>query len=138
MRAGHAKSTSARDLRYGRQGGRWLPLMTDVEQAEAFVAALDAGEIVHGRCRCTRWWLTKVDVGSRCLHCDERRMPLAAARRTLAGPAEHPAECRCSVWCRDEWEYSSSPRGKCVACGEHCRSVDPEGRVRHPTCEVPA
>ena len=63
---------------------------------------------------------------------------IAAARRTLAGPAEHPAGCRCSVWCRDEWTYFACAIGECVACGEHCRSVDPEGRVRHPTCEVPA
>jgi hypothetical protein len=134
MSAGRAKSTSARDLRYGRQGGR-----TDAEQAEAFAAALDSGEIVHGKCRCTRWWLAKIDVGSRCLHCDERRMPLAQARHKLSGnTVDCPPECRCSVWCRDEWEYARHAIGACEACGEPCRSVDPEGRKRHPSCGVPS
>lgn len=61
---------------------------------------------------------------------------LAAARRALdAGPpAEHPAGCRCSVWCRDEWTYADHAIGLCGSCGEPCRSTDPEGRLRHPTC----
>ena len=74
----HAKSESARDLRYGRRGGGWLPLQTDAEQAAAFAAAVDAGEIVYGECFCTYWWLLSVDVGSICRHCDERRVPVAA------------------------------------------------------------
>lgn len=78
MTAGRAKSTSARDLRYGRQGGRWLPMLTDAEQAEAFAAAVEAGEIVYGQCFCTYWWLVSADIGSRCLHCDEQRRPVAA------------------------------------------------------------
>jgi hypothetical protein len=61
---------------------------------------------------------------------------LAAARRSLDdGPLpEHPAGCRCSVWCRDEWTYADKAIGACEACGEPCRSTDPEGRLRHPTC----
>ena len=51
--------------------------------------------------------------------------------------AEHPAGCRCSVWCRDEWTYFAGAVGECVAGDGPARSVDPEGRVRHPTCEVP-
>lgn len=62
---------------------------------------------------------------------------LAAARRNLGGPAEHPPECRCSVWCRDEWTYHAGAIGECVAGDGPARSTDPEGRVRHPTCEVP-
>lgn len=61
---------------------------------------------------------------------------LAAARRSLADgpPPEHPADCRCSVWCRDEWTYAPTAIGACEACGEPCRSTDPEGRLLHPTC----
>ena len=62
---------------------------------------------------------------------------IAAARRNLTGPAEHPAGCRCSVWCRDEWTYHAGAIGECVAGDGPARSTDPEGRVRHPTCEVP-
>jgi hypothetical protein len=64
---------------------------------------------------------------------------LAAARRQLdnpSAPVEHSADCRCSVWCRDEWTYAGQALGPCSVCGEPCRSTDPEGRVRHPTCEV--
>jgi hypothetical protein len=61
---------------------------------------------------------------------------LAAARRRLSEPpAEHPADCRCSVWCRDEWAYAGVAIGVCEACGELCRSTDPEGRPRHPSCD---
>lgn len=73
-----AKSTSARDLRYGRQGGRWLPLMTDAEQAKAFAAAVESGGLVYGECLCTYWWLVPVDVGSTCEHCGEQRQPVPA------------------------------------------------------------
>ena len=68
-----AKSTSARDLRYGRQGGRWLPLQTDAEQAEAFAAVA-----IYGACFCTYWWLISADVGSICRHCNEPRLAVAA------------------------------------------------------------
>lgn len=68
---------------------------------------------------------------------------LTAARRALdalpALPADHPAGCRCSVWCRDEWVYADrgAPSiGLCAVCGEPCRSTDPEGRMRHPTCSA--
>jgi hypothetical protein len=64
---------------------------------------------------------------------------LAAARRQLdhpSPPVDHPADCRCSVWCRDEWTYAGQAIGRCTVCGEPCRSTDPEGRLRHPTCEV--
>lgn len=64
---------------------------------------------------------------------------LAAARRALVdapAPADHPAGCRCSVWCRDEWVYAGQPIGACSVCGEPCRSTDPEGRRRHPNCGV--
>jgi hypothetical protein len=64
---------------------------------------------------------------------------LTAARRQLdhpLPPTEHSADCRCSVWCRDEWAYAGQAIGACSVCGEPCRSTDPEGRRRHPTCEV--
>lgn len=61
---------------------------------------------------------------------------LASARRTLVVPAPHP-ECRCSVWCRDEWVFARHAIGPCCVCGEPCRSTDPEGRMRHPNCEEP-
>ncbi len=64
-----AKSTSARDLRYGRQGGGWLPLMTDFEQAEAFKAAMAAGQVVYSSRFCTFWWIVARDVGTICGHC---------------------------------------------------------------------
>lgn len=63
---------------------------------------------------------------------------LAAARRALlepsALPVDHPAGCRCSVWCRDEWTYAGQAIGACSVCDEPCRSTDPEGRRRHPNC----
>lgn len=62
---------------------------------------------------------------------------LAAARRKLAGnTVDCPEGCRCSVWCRDDWEYFTGAIGECVAGDGPARSIDPEGRVRHPTCEV--
>lgn len=62
---------------------------------------------------------------------------LAAARRALVEPpADHPADCRCSVWCRNEWTYAGHALGACAGCGKPCRSTDPEGRRRHPTCEA--
>lgn len=65
---------------------------------------------------------------------------LAEARQMLTTPAGagHGPDCRCSVWCRDEWEYFAGAIGACATCGEPCRSTDPQGRLRHPTCEVPA
>lgn len=65
---------------------------------------------------------------------------LAQARRALTdGIVDCPPACRCSVWCRDEWEYFDHAIGSCSVCGEPCRSTDPEGRLRHPTCGlVPA
>lgn len=74
----HAKSTKARDLRFGRRGGRWLPLLTDHEQAEAFAAAVDAGTIVRAECICTYWWLASIDLGTPCGHCGERLTAVAA------------------------------------------------------------
>ena len=76
--SGRAKSISARDLRYGRRGGRWLPMMTDDEQRAAFAAAVEAGEIVYGACFCTYWWLIRIDVGSTCGHCGEPRLAVAS------------------------------------------------------------
>lgn len=67
---------------------------------------------------------------------------MAGARHALDEPpaqrAAHPAGCRCSAWCRDDWEYFVLPIGPCSGCGEPCRSTDPEGRLLHPTCEVAA
>lgn len=64
---------------------------------------------------------------------------LAAARQMLTGTRflDCPPGCRCSVWCRDEWDYADHAIGECVAGDGPCRSIDPEGRVRHPGCEVP-
>lgn len=63
---------------------------------------------------------------------------LSAARRMLTGTPllDCPEGCRCSVWCRDDWEYFTGAIGECVAGDGPARSIDPEGRVRHPTCEV--
>ncbi len=68
---------------------------------------------------------------------------LARARRTLAEgqlPPTPPCPpgCTCCAWCRDDWTYFAKAIGACEACGEPCRSTDPEGRKRHPTCGVPA
>lgn len=150
-----ARSTSARDLRYGRQGGRWAPLQTDHEQAESFAAAIEAGDIVNVQCGCGRAWIAKRDVGRPCKACDQpmrepgapppdppdpagaAKSALTAARRILAPPLEHPAGCRCSEWCRNEWtfaEHGAPAFGPCDGCGEPCRSIDPRGVQRHPTC----
>lgn len=72
-----AKSASARDLRYGRGGGRNLPLQSDAEQSEAFATAVAAGDIVRAHCWCESWWLIAKDVGKTCRACD---MPMLAER----------------------------------------------------------
>ncbi len=59
---------------------------------------------------------------------------LAGARATLANA--HGPGCWCSVWCRDDWTYADHALGECVAGDGPCRSVDPEGRLRHPNCGV--
>jgi hypothetical protein len=64
------------------------------------------------------------------------RQALAAGQRPPAPPCE--PGCTCSAWCRDEWEYFAAAIGACEACGEPCRSTDPAGRKRHPSCGVPA
>jgi hypothetical protein len=68
---------------------------------------------------------------------------IAEARHALVEPpkprAEHPTGCQCSTWCRDDWTYAAhgAPAlGPCSVCGELCRSIDPEGRMRHPMCAV--
>lgn len=66
-----AKSARALDMRYGRGGGRRLPIQTDAEAAEAFEAAVAAGDIVRCACFCTLWWLVAKDVGGPCGHCGE-------------------------------------------------------------------
>ncbi len=66
---------------------------------------------------------------------------LANARRTLTESVPHPYGCRCSAWCRDDWifaEHGAPALGHCVACNEPARSIDPDGDVRHPTCEAAA
>lgn len=35
-----------------------------------------------------------------------------------------------------EWETFRRAIGPCCACGEPCRSFDPEGRMRHWMCEA--
>jgi hypothetical protein len=74
----HAKSTKARDLRFGRRGGRWLPLLTDAQQAEAFATAIEDGRIVHAECICTYWWLAPCDIGTPCGSCAEPMRKVAA------------------------------------------------------------
>ena len=81
-----AKSTSARDLRYGRQGGRWAPLQSDREQAAAFKEAAAEGRIVRAHCACESWWLAPRDAGTACGNCGttmesgEAGHPVGAAR----------------------------------------------------------
>ncbi len=75
-----AKSQAARDLVYGRGGGRNLPLQSDYEQHVAFMADVDRGLIVRVVCFCTWWWLVRKDVGTRCRHCDE---PMVAEPRAI-------------------------------------------------------
>lgn len=60
---------------------------------------------------------------------------LADARASLTNA--HEPGCQCSAWCRDDWTYAEhgAPAfGPCSACGELCRSIDPQGRLRHPNC----
>jgi hypothetical protein len=33
------------------------------------------------------------------------------------------------------WVYVESSAGPCAICDEQCRSIDPDGVPRHPTCE---
>lgn len=56
--------------RYGQRGGVWKPAMTPAEQAAAFAAAIDAGQVVRARCACTRWWLAPSMVGELCPACE--------------------------------------------------------------------
>lgn len=72
-----AKSASALDLIYGRQGGRRLPPKSDFEQAADFAHAIADGKVVVASCDCTRWWLARRDVGQRCRACDS---PMLAER----------------------------------------------------------
>lgn len=60
---------------------------------------------------------------------------MAAARRQLAEPLPCPPECRI---CHNGWETFDHAIGTCAVCGEPCRSIDEEGRQRHPTCEAKA
>lgn len=76
-----AKSASALDLRYGRGGGRRLPIQTDAEAAEAFEAAVEVGDIVRAMCFCTFWWLVRKDVGSPCGHCGEAMVRVERSNR---------------------------------------------------------
>lgn len=65
-----AKSTSAIDLRYGRQGGRRLHLETDAEQAQRFEVAVADGAVVYVRCECPNgWWVAAKDNGKLCHSC---------------------------------------------------------------------
>ena len=142
-----AKSTSARDMRYGRQGGRWAPLQTDHEQAKAFTAAVEAGEIVRVQCGCSRAWLIRRDVGKRCKACgqpmgepEDRRWvvldvdPIAGANRAPCPPT-CPQCFGGHAEATGRWEYFGHAIGPCEGCDEPCRSTDPEGVPRHPQTE---
>jgi len=130
----HAKSTSARDLRYGRRGGRWLPLLTDFEQAEAFAAAMAKGTVVEVCCLCTTWCLAPKQVGDICRSCDA---PMGARRFVVLD--EHPAACLpgCTL-CSCSWTWHDGVIGSCAVCGFPCSTTDPTGAKRHPTCEIGA
>ena len=140
-----AKSTSARDMRYGRQGGRWAHLQTDHEQAEAFAKAVEAGEIVLVQCGCSKAWVARRDAGRPCKACNQP-MGEPSDRRWVVLDVE-PATDRvpCPPTCpkcfaghakaTGQWEYFGHAIGPCAGCGEPCRSVDREGVLRHPQSE---
>jgi hypothetical protein len=72
---------------------------------------------------------------------DQAGSSLAAARLVLGALDAHPSGCRCNAWCRDDWTYAAhgAPAlGPCCVCAELCRSIGPEGRLRHPNCETGA
>lgn len=60
-----SKST---DVRYGRQGGRIVPVKKAAAD-KAFEEAIASGAIVHVRCSCSRWWAVPRDVGRPCHTC---------------------------------------------------------------------
>lgn len=71
------------------------------------------------------------------------RVQLEYARRRIASRAPCPATCpQCfggHAEATGHWEYFGHGIGRCTTCEEPCRSTDPEGRLRHPTCPlVPA
>lgn len=64
---------------------------------------------------------------------------MAEARGALV--TAHEPGCQCSAWCRDDWTYAEDGApalGPCTVCGELCRSIDPEDRLRHPSCDPEA
>ena len=144
-----AKSTSARDMRYGRRGGRWAHLQTDHEQAEAFAKAAEAGEIVLVQCGCSKAWVARRDVGRPCKACNQpmgepehKRWVVLDVDPMAAASAPCPPSCpRCfgaGAEVSGQWEYFGHAIGPCASCGEPCRSVDREGRPRHPQAECGA
>lgn len=67
-----SKST---DVRYGRQGGRIVPVKKG-EQEKEFAEALASGAIVHVRCDCARWWVIAREVGRPCHTCSGPMLPM--------------------------------------------------------------
>lgn len=128
----HAKSESARDLVHGRGGGRFLPLQSDFEQAEAFAVALAAGDIVYARCRCSAWWVAAKNVGRACRACDS---PVGSPRVVLLDDQPDPCPPGCPI-CESGWAWFAAAIGPCSACGKPCRSTDPAGQPLHPSCTV--
>lgn len=70
--------SKATDVRYGRQGGRIVPILP-AESEALFAAALAAGDVVYVRCACARWWVASNDVGRPCDKCSEPMKPEARA-----------------------------------------------------------
>lgn len=132
-----AKSSSAMDLRYGRQGGRRLPLQSDWEQAAAFAAAVAERRVLAAACACQDWWIAPCDLGSPCEACGRPMVEPAEAIEPLpAHGSGEPCPPTCAI-CHSGWTFTDHAIGPCAVCGEPCRSRDPDGLMRHPQdCET--